>query len=208
MSDYQYVLSFDPGVSSGIALGRFSETTPYELVEGRQFRGGAGALARWLNGNIMDPYTPGRVTFWNLWDYSDDLQYDSGEVVIVSEKFTPLQGKGFSLTMDAVEPLRGEGVLIALDVMPDYSPDEKTWQRPNQMYFCGGSTLAEKKKRSRAFLKDTGNYRFPKQLGEPDSNDCMSATLHGIAYVMKTLRHEATFTMVTEWTEEYDRMSE
>src|SRR5690606_28918305 len=92
----------------------------------------------------------------------------------VSEKFTPLQGKGFSLTMDAVEPLRIEGALIALNVMPDYAPEEKTWQRPDKMYFCGGKNLAEKKKLSRQFLKDTDNYVMPKELGTPDSDDFLS----------------------------------
>lgn len=198
--DYEYVLSFDPGVSNGVALGRISEDTPYELVNAWQFRGGASALRDWIH------------QWWDVY-YSNPnhLQFNTGttiwDLTVISEKFTPLQGKGFSLTMDAVEPLRGEGVLIALDVMPDYEPGSKVWQRPNEMYFCGGSKLAEKKKLSRKFLKDTGNYRMPRVLGTPDSDDAMSATLHGIAYVMKTLKHKPTFDLISEWSENHDRIS-
>lgn len=199
-TEYEYVLSFDPGVSTGVALGRFSDDTPYKLVKAWQFSGGAAGLKEWLH------------VWWDFY-YScpNHRNFDTGEALwgltVISEKFTPLQGKGFNLTLGAVEPLRGEGVLIALDVMPDYLPGGKCWQRPNEMYFCGGSKLAEKKKLSRAFLKDTDNYRMPRDLGAPDSDDAMSATLHGIAYVMKTLKHKPTFDLLSQWSENRDRIT-
>ena len=126
--------------------------------------------------------------------------FDVGPVEVCSEKFVPLGGKGFAQTLASTEPLRREGALIALGVMPDY-PDPR-WRRPNSMYLYGGKNLAEKKKRSRQFLKDTGNYVTGKDVGCKDSNDAMSATLHGISYTAQVLKHEPTYRLISDWVEQ------
>lgn len=183
-----YVLAFDPGKSSGIALLSYSETEPARLVKAWQFGNGVQGLLDWLENYY--PNSGWLLPFW------------LSEVVVVSEKFTPLQGKGFAQTLDSTLPLVCEGVLIAYGIMPVYDSKEKRWQRPSLMYRHGGSTLAEKKKRSRAFLKKNGLYVLPKELGTPDNNDAISAILHGLNYITHTLNHRPT------WDAYYETESE
>ena len=196
MSD-KYVLSYDLGKSSGVALLAYNETEPVRLVKAWQFGNGVQGLLDWLenhypNSGWLLPYSP---------DSEAERLFWSSEVVVVSEKFTPLQGKGFAQTLDSTLPLVCEGVLITCGVMPVYDSKEKRWQRPNTMYMYGGSTLAEKKKRAREFLKKNGLYVTGKELGAPDNNDAVSAILHGIAYVVKTLEHRPTWDAYFEETE-------
>ena len=193
----KYVLAFDPGKSSGVALLSYSETEPVRLVKAWQFGNGVQGLLDWLenhypNSGWLLPYSP---------DSEAERLFWSSEVVVVSEKFTPLQGKGFAQTLDSTLPLVCEGVLIAYWIMPVYTKGGKRWQRPNTMYMYGGSTLAEKKKRAREFLKKHGLYVTGKELGAPDNNDAVSAILHGIAYVVKTLEHRPTWDAYFEETE-------
>ena len=193
----KYVLAFDPGKSSGVALLAYNETEPVRLVKAWQFGNGVQGLLDWLenhypNSGWLLPYSP---------DSEAERLFWSSEVVVVSEKFTPLQGKGFAQTLDSTLPLVCEGVLIAYWIMPVYDSKEKRWQRPNTMYMYGGSTLAEKKKRAREFLKKHGLYVTGKELGAPDNNDAVSAILHGIAYVVKTLEHRPTWDAYFEETE-------
>lgn len=184
MSD-RYILSIDPGLSSGIALGFASETEPYSLIKVWQFGGGAKALAEWIedwkNRRTLNGPLPDAINH------------------TICEKFTPLQNAGFNLTLDSVEPLRGEGVLLALGVMPDH-PDP-TWRRPANMYKYGGKSLPEKKKRAYQFLKDNGMHLTGKTVGCPDAFDARSATLHGIAYAIDVLEHKPTFDLVSSWVE-------
>lgn len=192
-----YVLAFDTGKSSGVALLSYSETEPARLVKAWQFDNGVQGLLDWLenhypNSGWLLPYSP---------DSEAERLFWSSEVVVVSEKFTPLQGKGFAQTLDSTLPLVCEGVLIAYWIMPVYDSKEKRWQRPNTMYMYGGSTLAEKKKRAREFLKKHGLYVTGKELGTPDNNDAVSAILHGIAYVVKTLEHRKTWDAYFEETD-------
>lgn len=191
------MLAVDPGKSSGIALLAYNETEPVRLVKAWQFGNGVQGLLDWLenhypNSGWLLPYSP---------DSEAERLFWSSEVVVVSEKFTPLQGKGFAQTLDSTLPLVCEGVLIAYWIMPVYDSKEKRWQRPNTMYMYGGSTLAEKKKRAREFLKKHGLYVTGKELGAPDNNDAVSAILHGIAYVVKTLEHRPTWDAYFEETE-------
>jgi hypothetical protein len=51
--------------------------------------------------------------------------------------------------------------------------------------------LADKKKLSRAFLKDHGLYTTGSQVGMKDADDVISATLHGIAWLRRQ-RHMPT----------------
>ena len=193
----KYVLAFDPGKSSGIALLTYNETEPVRLVKAWQFGNGVQGLLDWLenhypNSGWLLPYSPGSEAERLFW---------SSELVAVSEKFVPVPGKGFAQSLDSTLPLVCEGVLIAYWVMPVYDSKEKRWQRPNTMYMYGGSTLAEKKKRARSFLKENGLYVTGKELGAPDNNDAVSAILHGIAYVVKTLEHRPTWDAYFEETE-------
>ena len=203
-----YVLAFDPGKSSGIALLSYSETEPARLVKAWQFGNGVQGLLDWLDAHRLWDYDCGYGSHEQIWilpmtahPSSSGYVRDS-QLTVISEKFTPLQGKGFAQTLDSTLPLVCEGVLIAHGIMPVYDSKEKRWQRPNTMYMYGGSTLAEKKKRAREFLKKHGLYVTGKELGAPDNNDAVSAILHGIAYVVKTLEHRKT------WDAYYETESE
>ena len=207
MSD-KYVLACDPGKSSGVALLAYNETEPAKLVKAWQFGNGVQGLIDWLDVHRLWDYDCGYGSHEQFWilpmtahPSSSGYVWDS-QLTVISEKFTPLQGKGFAQTLDSTLPLVCEGVLIAYGVMPVYDSKEKRWQRPSLMYRHGGSTLAEKKKRSRAFLKKNGLYVLPKELGTPDNNDAISAILHGLNYLTHTLNHRPT------WDAYYETESE
>jgi len=187
----QYVLSIDPGKSSGIALGKYSDTEPYQLVKAWQFQGGVVGLIDFFM------YKCPELSEVGPW-----CEYIEGTVIqsfdlIVTEKFVPIAGKGFSQTLDSVEPLRGEGALIALGVMPDY-PDP-TWRRANEQYLFNAPSKAKKRSLLKEFLKDTGNYVYGKQLGQPDNEDAVSAIAHAISYLTRVENHKPTYDLVSDW---------
>jgi hypothetical protein len=169
----RFILSIDGGKSTGTAFFSYSDAQPARLVRGWQFSGGVGAFVDWAKEQLWsDKSLP-----FNGVDYP--------ELTIVAERFVPLTGKGFSQTSDSVEPLRVEGAMIALGLMPaDYS--DTRWARPAAMYWAGGDTLADKKKRLRAWLKEHDMYLTGKDLGAPDNNDFVSAAAHGVAYFRRT----------------------
>lgn len=224
----EYVLSIDPGVSTGIALLSYEEDSPAQLVEGWQFTGGVAALNEWVQGHWRDsgwdyyndePRYPG-LNHWtvgaNDWlNTEETTKYnyeaeneDDWEILvppnlrIISEKFTARNTRGFSYTTASLEPLRGEGALIALGLMPDYTASEKRWRDPKYQYLAGGKDKADKKKRMHAFLKDNGFYRTGKDFGTADADDFRSACAHGIVYIARELKHKPTWGMVSGWTGE------
>lgn len=183
----KYLLSIDPGKSTGVTLWSYSDDQPAIRIGAWQFGGGAFGLRGWIKRNrILSDW--GETT-WKI----EGEYFEWDDTSILCEKFTPLQGKGFSLTMDAVEPLVCEGVLIGLDIIPAYEQktDQACWQRPASMYFCGGSTKPEKLKRSRAWLKDHGLLLTGKDVGCPDADDAISSTLHALAWFRK-MKHAPT----------------
>lgn len=162
-----YIVSIDPGVSSGIAVGQYSATDALVVVNRFQISGGLSGLLPDLEN--MSPIIPGTL--------------------VICEKFTPRSGNGFSHTTKSVEPLRCEGALIALGLMPDY-PDPR-WRQPTAQYFSGGETPAARKKASRAFLKKHDLYLTGKDVGQRDADDAISATLHLFGY-MRQIKHRPT----------------
>lgn len=177
-----YVLSVDPGLSTGVALLSYEEESPAELVEGWQFGGGVAGLLNWIQGDFDDPWSSASAP--------------SVPLTVIAEKFTARNTRGFSYTTASLEPLRGEGALIALGLMPDYTAAEKRWRDPSLQYFSGGSGKAERKKRQHAFLKANGFYRTGKDFGTADADDFRSSAAHGIAYITRELHHRPTFEMI------------
>lgn len=200
----EYVLSIDPGVSTGIALLSFEEDSPAELVKGWQFNNGVTGLLNWhLNHTYeyiegAEVFRPGNGMEFGRKNDGHWTEY----VQVVVEKFTARNTKGFSYTTASLEPLRGEGGLIALGLMPDYTLAEKRWRDPSLQYFAGGTGKAERKKRQHAFLKANGFYRTGKDFGTADADDFRSAAAHGINYVARELKHKPTFDMIAAWGEE------
>jgi len=172
MKPLSWIIAFDPGVSTGISMGRFSENRPFEHVNSWQVSGG-------LMGLILGKY---------LEDFREDSS--GNEYHIISEKFVPLSGGGFHHTLDSVEPLRIEGALIARGLMPDY-PDPR-WQRASSQVIKGGRTPAERKKNSDNLLREHGMWMTGKDVWQPDANDANSATKHILWYMKNTLKHEPT----------------
>lgn len=208
--DTNYILPIDPGLSSGVALIGYNDERVW-LEEAWQFGGGVKGLIDWNWEHTYD-YIEGPTSFvinppWNIdtrHDFGDDFDFNWTEdptLTIITEKFTARNTQGFSYRTDALEPLRCEGALIALGLMPDYTVAEKRWRDPSVQYLVGGNGKADKKKRQHKFLKDSGFYRTGKDLGTPDADDFRSAAAHGLAYLARELKHKPTFELMTEWVE-------
>lgn len=149
------LLSIDPGMSTGVSVGVFSEQEPYRLSEVYQIEGGVQGFIPFLK----------------------DLELPENTVVI-AEKFTARgSANGFSYRTEALEPLRVEGAMLALGLEP-------VWCSPAQQYFAGGKG-GEAKKKSHAWLKSHELYISPKSVGCKDANDARSATLHAISYLRR-----------------------
>jgi hypothetical protein len=195
----EYVLSIDPGLSTGVALLSFEEDSPAELVQGWQFGGGIQGLLNWTDAHmVLSAHDPDEdYDFVAIPDWPGWVRFR-----LIAEKFTARSTKGFAYTTASLEPLRCEGALIALGLMPDYTVAEKRWRDPSLQYFSGGSGKAERKKRQHSFLKDNGFYRTGKDFGTADVDDFRSAAAHGINYVARELKHRPTFDMIAAWGEE------
>lgn len=224
----EYVLSIDPGVSTGVALLSYEDDSPAQLVKGWQFTGGVAGLTAWRKTHWRDAYRdsewgydfgprfspePGR--FWDLHvetlyeeqynsdtDDYDQVETEKKNLTVICEKFTARNTQGFSYTTASLEPLRGEGALIDRGIMPDYTGAEKRWRDPGLQYLVGGKDKADKKKRQHRFLKESGFYLTGGDLGEPNADDFRSSCAHGIAYINRELKHKPTFDMISEWTGE------
>ena len=181
-----HLLVIDPGKSTGITLGYYDDTTPYERIAYWQIERGLAGFkdwwyARYANDafNYIKPDT--KSEFW----------IPMSDIILVTEKFTPRQHSGFNLTLDSVEPLRIEGVLEYLGVMPPYDKTEKRWQQPQLQYFCGGKSKIEKRRKSKDWLKEHGLYLTGKYVGCKDAEDVISSQLHAFAY-LRGIKHRPT----------------
>lgn len=181
----EYLLSVDPGRSTGITLWEVPDDTHATMLGAWQFGGGLGGFMKWYQNHIDVDY--GEVVGWLFHDAEIYGTISLYEVRAVVEKFTPLQNKGFGLTLDSVEPLRIEGALVAMGIVPDYEPSSPHWQRPNEMFWVPGKNAAEKRKRQVAWVKE----RFPelhltgKSVNAPDADDARSAQWHALAYLRR-----------------------
>lgn len=184
----EYLLSIDPGISTGVALLRYTDGTVPVAVQVWQFRGGAEGLNEWIESHTVkdDPEEPTLVSLpeWPNWHPATYL----------AEKFNPRgSGQGFSYTASSLEPLRCEGVLVAHG-LPD------VYAQPPQQYLAGGKNKADKKKRQHAALKDLGYYVTGKDVGCPDADDVRSALAHGLSFLAR-IGHVPTYEMLSEWNE-------
>lgn len=91
--------------------------------------------------------------------------------------------------------------MVGAGAMPIYTGSESRWRSPVLQYVVGGRDKADKKKRLHAFLKDSGFYVAPKELGTPDADDVRSSIGHGLAYLARELKHKATFELIQRWVD-------
>ena len=191
MTKTEYILSIDPGISTGIALISYEPDGIPVLAGAWQFTGGLTGFLKWVPGAmLLDPGVNGLPV---------DTRYmrtPIQEVTIVAEKFQPISHSNYALTTASVEPLRIEGAMVALGMMPDYTVEEKRWRRPIDQYVTGGKTKADKKKRMHQALKDLGFYRTGKDFGTADADDFRSACAHGLAYLLKVVKHKPTYELL------------
>lgn len=157
----QYDIWVDGGMSTGIALVSYSDTEPLKVEQVWQVGNGVRGFLDW---------------FWEL-----RVQWPKGGVTWYSEKFVPRQ----SLTLAASTPLLVEGAMVGLGLIPTYEEEPSRYGHPSAQYFTGGTSLADKKKRSNAWLKANGFYFTGKDVGQKDADDARSAVRHAIAHARR-----------------------
>ena len=193
------LISIDPGVSTGIAIGTYSDTEPYKLTHYFQITGGVeGFLERFHYDEIDEldyltiknpvPLSPGEAMygFFSSTGYDQLTDTEYVPFTILVEKFTARsvsQGE-FSYRTRDLEPLRIEGAILAMGIKP-------TWVSPPQQYFSGGEGKAKKKQAQHKWLKEHGLYVAPKDVGSADADDVRSAIAHSISYLRRS-RHMPT----------------
>lgn len=187
----EYLLSIDPGKSSGAAVLSWTENEPARLEEAWQVPGGLTGFDRWVQLSIRpEPDLHGLTSI--------ELSGKRAVVVtVIAEKFSPISHANYALTLDSVEPLRIEGLMFSEGLMPDYDKAEKRWRRPADQYIFGGKTKPEKKKAQHRWLKENGFYVVGSQFGAADADDCRSAIAHGLSYLVKEVKHQPTFELIT-----------
>lgn len=185
----KYVLSIDPGKSSGISLVAYNDSEAW--LEGSwQFGGGTEALSYWVSRYQVEPHIGFNVA---------ELAWVEPEDVIC-EAFTARNTQGFSYTTDSLEPLPAIGALIARGLVD--RKDKSRYRDPKYQYIVGGKDKADKKKRLHKFLKDSGFYVAPSAVDSPDADDVRSSIGHALAYLQREVKHRGVHDLITEWIEE------
>ena len=168
------LISIDPGMSTGLAVGTYSDTEPFKLTHFFQIEGGVEGF--------IDFFDPAYDDMWFLG--GDRLKLFEREVV--AEKFNARGGanSGFAYKTRDLEPLRIEGAMLAMGLNP-------TWTSPAQQYFSGGEGKAKKKQAQHRWLKEKGLYVTGKMVGCDNADDVRSAIAHAIAYLVRS-KHRPT----------------
>ena len=192
------LISIDPGMSTGISVGTYSDTEPYKLTHFFQIEGGLeGFLKNVRHYDDTDDFSSGGTCFsvesqtgeWRdgccLW-FGDILGQDEIESpVFLVEKFTARGGgQGFALRTEHLEPLRIEGAMLAMGLKPH-------WVSPPQQYFAGGEGKAKKKQAQHKWLKEKGLYVTGKMVDSSDADDVRSSIAHAVGWLMRQ-KHRPT----------------
>jgi len=164
------ILWFDPGLSTGIQYGVFTDSDAYEMRKVWQIGGGVAGLRKWIHGGENE-----------LYKHAD---------IIGSEKFIPRPVEGMSHTLESTLPLVLEGVLMECELMPVYP--EGHWQPATAQTLVNGRDAAENRKRTNLLLKNAGYWMTGSQSGLPDSNDVNSTTRHILHFMCRKLKHAPT----------------
>lgn len=182
-----YLLTIDPGESTGITLGTYSDTEAYQRIMAWQFTGGLEGFEEWYTTHRVEASTDSvfELTHCGGWEF-ENLEVLESNLEIVSEKFTLLSHEYVA----NIEPVRIEGAMQHAGMMP-LDRSEKVWQDPALMYFAGGDDLPSRKKAAQLWLKDADHWLTGTDVGQPDANDANSATLHAFAR-MKAIQHIPT----------------
>ena len=205
------LISIDPGMSTGIIVGTYSDTEPFKVTHAFQIEGGVEGFLKevrvshgedwymllygvlYVGRESFEVYSERRAGGHADGDFCKDddcpcFETERDMATVLCEKFNARgEGNGFSYRTSALEPLRIEGAILAMGIDP-------TWVQPAQQYFLGGSSKAEKLKARNAWFKehkDLGYYITGKNVGCGDADDARSALAHCIAYLRRQ-RHKPT----------------
>lgn len=161
------ILGIDPGMSTGIVFGQYTDTTPFQRTAFWQVEGGLTGLSQWWG-------------FLRWYPSVTTVEY-------VVEKFVPLP-MARSFKLDELEPIRIEGWLAgrAAGIV---------WQRSSAMVLAGGDTTAQRKKNSDEVLRKMGLWTTGKEVGLKDANDVNSAQKHIVGY-LKSIQHAPTLDLI------------
>lgn len=172
-----YVLSIDPGLSTGIVLGHYTETEPYVQDAFWQVEEGLPGFLRWHEEHFDQDR-------WDCWVFPELDMLGGVSVTVVCEQFVPL-ASARAFRVEELEPIRIEGAIEALDIAA-------VWQRAGAQVLAGGDTPAQRKKASDDLLRRAGLWTTGKMVSMPDSNDVNSAQKHAMHYMAFDLKHEPT----------------
>lgn len=212
------LISIDPGKSSGLVVGTYSDTEPFKVTHAFQIEGGVEGFIK--NVKVRDGYTSTDMLYYQYMklpvpgftsvqlgveklvpcghppnpDYPEDDDpccYDSvfeSAATVITEKFTA-RGSGNGFSY-RTDALEPLRVEGAILAM-GLSPE---WVSPAQQYFMGGKSKAEKLKARDAWLrehKDLGYYITGKDVGCKDANDARSALAHCVSWLRRG-KHKPT----------------
>lgn len=158
------LVSIDPGMETGVVLGRYEAGVAFEVIQRIQVPGG-------LQGALFE---------------LDSLIDDRME--ITCEKFSPRPGAR-SWRLDELEPIRIEGAL------EDRYQSRVVWRKPEQRKLIGDIP------RTGEFLRASGYWTAPKEVGRKDANDVNAAMMHAIGY-LRDRAHRPTINMLIEYGEQ------
>lgn len=185
------LISIDPGMSSAVVVGTYSDTEPYKLTHYFQITGGVEGFLDHVSYEwdgyhnslfVCDPLAQIPLPAGSAYlDKHEGHVNARDDITILVEKFTARGGanQGFAYRTKDLEPLRIEGAILAMGLKP-------TWVSPAQQYFSGGEGKAKKKQAQHKWLKESGLYVAPKDVGSADADDVRSAIAHSISYLRRT----------------------
>jgi len=162
-----YVMAVDPGKATGVAIGRFTEDKPLEVIYTAIIPGGTQGFCEWLHVTNDGKHMTELDCMKNHPEEYGNIDY---HLDVVCESF---QLRGAKFVPD-LEPVRIEGVLI------DHFGHIMNWQTPST------KTMV-----SDEFLKEHGLWVTGKDVDHADGRDANDAMIHLFAYAMK-IRHIPT----------------
>jgi hypothetical protein len=164
-----YVLSIDPGKSTGIALGVYGDAVPYTRTHYWQVEGGTQGFCKWYeehDGGMVDVIDH-LVTMFGEDGGKKTRRVDFEKV---SEKFILNPANPYAADLTPVEI---EGALIAYGESPSWhNRSDKNMVRDR-------------------VLKDNGLWLTGSQVGCKDARDVNDATIHALVHMMRK-RHMPT----------------
>lgn len=196
------LISIDPGMSSAIVIGTYSDTEPYKMTHAFQIEGGVEGLLDLVrvshgedwNMNLYGYLYVGTKSFEVYSEHLVGIHADGDfcsedscpcfetqleTATVICEKFKPRgAGNNFAYKTNDLEPLRVEGAILAMGINP-------TWVQPAQQYFASGDSKSSVTNAHR-WLKANGLHITGKDVGCKDANDARSALLHSISYLRRT----------------------